>query len=230
MATAVPGATPMAKRTTTSYLILGLLCSRDWSAYELAEQLGRGVTELWPRAGRQLYNAPKRLVEEGLAAARTESSGGRNRTVYSITPAGVDALREWLADGDVAPSALEFEGMVRVLLADQGTVEDLDANLATMAEQAKATRDLFIDHARFMLATKGGTHPDRLHLFAMVNRFTVEHFDHIVRWATWAREEIADWPDAATPAQAQADRAYATLERSLTFADPAPEPPTSPDR
>ena len=106
----------MAKRTTTSYLILGLLCARDWSAYEIAEQLGRGVTELWPRAGRQLYNAPKRLVEDGLVAARAEATGGRTRTIYSITPAGEEALRAWLAERAVTPSALEFEGMVRVLL------------------------------------------------------------------------------------------------------------------
>src|SRR4051794_3915239 len=180
----------MAKRTTTSYLILGLLCSRDWSAYELAEQMGRGVTELWSRADRQLYYAPKRLVEEGLATARTDpAAGSRSRTVYSITDAGQAALREWLAEEAVAPSALEFEGMVRVLLADQGSIDDLRTNLHTMAEQARATRDLFINHARFMLATKGGTHPDRLHLFAMANRFTVGHFDHIASWAQWAIEE-----------------------------------------
>lgn len=204
----------MAKRTTTSYLILGLLCARDWSAYEIAEQLGRGVTELWPRADRQLYNAPKRLVEEGLATARTEPAGGRTRTVYSISPAGIDALRAWLADPTVAPSALEFEGMVRVLLAEQGTIEDLRANLQTMAEQARSTRDLFLGHARFMLDTRGGTQPERLHLFALVNRFTVGHFDHILRWAGWATAEIDSWSDTASPAR-DVERAYAILEASL---------------
>jgi len=38
---------------TTSYVILGLLASRDWSAYEIAAQVGRGVAEVWPRAERQ---------------------------------------------------------------------------------------------------------------------------------------------------------------------------------
>jgi PadR family transcriptional regulator, regulatory protein AphA len=65
--------------TTTSYLILGLLTSRDWSAYELAEQVGKGVTEIWPRASRQLYNAPKQLVEQGLISAVTEQTGGGPR-------------------------------------------------------------------------------------------------------------------------------------------------------
>jgi hypothetical protein len=37
---------------TTSYLILGMLASRDWSAYEIVEQIGKGVAEIWPRVGR----------------------------------------------------------------------------------------------------------------------------------------------------------------------------------
>ena len=48
----------MTELTTTSYLILGLLTNRERSAYEIAEQMGRGVTEVWPRAGRQLYDPP----------------------------------------------------------------------------------------------------------------------------------------------------------------------------
>jgi len=208
------------KRTTTSYLILGMLCTRDWSAYELAEQIGRGVTELWPRADRQLYNAPKRLIEEGLAAARTEpAAGNRTRTVYSITDAGQDALRDWLADPAVAPSALEFEGMIRVMVADQGTIEDLRANLQTMADQARDSRDLFVGHVRLMRGPEGGVHPERQHLFAMVNRFMIGHFDHITTWAEWALTEIDDWPDTTTPAVTRTEQTKATLDDALTFAD-----------
>lgn len=206
---------PTAKLTTTSFLILGLLAGRDWSAYEIAEQLGRGVTELWPRAGRQLYNSPKRLVEEGMATARTEATGARSRTVYSITDTGRAALRSWLATEQVAPSALEFEGMIRVLLADEGTVDDLRRNLETMAEQARQVRDLFVGHAQFMLATDGGTHPDRFHLFAMVNTFTVAHFSGIVDWAEWALEQVEDWPDSVSPAQVRTAQARAALEWSI---------------
>ena len=57
----------MADVTTTGYMILGLLSTRDWSAYDIASQSGKGMTELWPRADRQLYNAPRRLVDHGLA-------------------------------------------------------------------------------------------------------------------------------------------------------------------
>ena len=111
--------------TATGYLILGLLNGRDFSAYELVEQLSRGVGEVWYRADRQLYETPKRLVERGVIDARKEPAGAtRERTVYSINDVGRAALAEWLTT-EIQPSRLQFEGMIRLLHADAGTIEDL---------------------------------------------------------------------------------------------------------
>ena len=170
--------------TTSAYLTLGLLTSRDWSAYQLAEQVGRGVDHLWPRAARQRYITPKQLLEEGLVTARAEPSGRRTRTIYSITPEGREELARWLST-EARPPALEFEGMIRVLLADEGSIEDLRANLQTMRRQSIAARGLFADHAAF-IATTGGTFPERKHLFALANRYMIGHYDHIIDWASWA--------------------------------------------
>ena len=216
----------MAKLTTTSYLILGLLATRDWSAYEIAEQVGKGITELWPRAGRQLYNAPKGLVEEGLATARKERNKGRERTVYAITPAGREALHSWFTT-PAHPSSLEFEGMIRVVLADQGTIEDLRENLLTMHDQANASRELFARHAAYILATDGGTHPERQHQLALSNRFMVGHFTNIIEWSTWALAEIETWPDTTSPATTHVAQTRAMLERTVDEVPvtdlPAPE-------
>lgn len=198
---------------TTSYLILGILSARDWSAYEIAAQIGRGLAEIWPRAERQRYNAPKKLLELGLVAARTEATGKRTRTVYSITPAGRRALSAWLGTGS-KPPALEFEGMVRVILADLGTIEDLRANLETMRAQALVSRTMFVGHAERLL-DGGGTFPERAHLLALANRFMVDHFDHIAAWATWALDEIERWPDTSSPATSEQERLRAILRGSV---------------
>jgi PadR family transcriptional regulator AphA len=184
--------------TTTAYLILGLLSTRDWSAYELAAQIDRGLTEVWPRADRQLYKTPKRLAEQGLVSSRTEHTGRRSRTVYSITPAGRKALREWLATPPDSPS-LEFEGMLRVLFAEQGDVEDLRRTLQTTIAQARASRELFESHERYIEASDGGTFPERRHLFVLSTRFMLGHFSHLESWATWALAEIESWPDTKAP-------------------------------
>ncbi len=200
--------------TPTSYLILGMLASRDWSAYELATQVGRGHAEIWPRADRQRYNAPKRLLEKGLVSTRTEATGKRERAVYSITPAGRRALSEWLAT-ESQPSALEFEGMLRVVLANEGTIEDLRANLETMRAQALEQRALFLAHAATLANEAGGTFPERQHVLVLANRFMLGHFAHIVEWADWALEQTRSWPDATAPAATHRAQSRAILAESL---------------
>src|ERR1041384_6067960 len=75
------------KLTTVSYGILGLLGLRPHTPYELAQQFRRSGT-FWAAAESVVYNEPKALVAHGLAMAAAETSGGRRRTRYSITPAG----------------------------------------------------------------------------------------------------------------------------------------------
>ena len=79
--------------TTTSYVILGHLALRDWSSYELAQQMKRSTRHFWPRAQSKIYEEPKKLAAHGLATATREFTGRRPRTVYAITPKGREALR-----------------------------------------------------------------------------------------------------------------------------------------
>jgi PadR family transcriptional regulator, regulatory protein AphA len=198
-AASVTSAGLLTQLTTTSYLILGLLSSRDWSAYELAEQIGKGVTEIWPRASRQLYNAPKQLVEQGLVSAVKQRTGRRQRTVYSITDSGRAELRRWLST-EAKPPSLEFEAMVHVVLADQGSLEDLQNTLERVVQQANEARELFESHREFIDATEGGTFPERQHLFVLSSAFMIGHFTHMAAWATWALGEVRTWRDATGPA------------------------------
>ena len=208
----------MAERQLTSeYVLLGLLASRDWSAYELAEQVGRGVDQVWPRAVRQRYNTLKRLVVEGWVQTRTESTGNRERTIYTITDSGRQALSSWLGS-ELHASSLEFEGIVRVLAADQGTVEQLRANLRQIVDQAQAALDLFVSHAS-ALSNNGGTFPERVHLFAMGNRFMIGHYSNIIEWGNWALEESADWTDTEV-ATKEFERTLAMLRPALDLLPP----------
>ena len=186
---------PQRELSTTAYLTLGLLASRDWSAYQLAEQLGRGMEQLWPRADRQRYNILKRLLAAGLVTSRAEQSGKRGRTVYAITDAAREELATWLAT-DTRPAALEFEGMVRVLVSDQGSIGDLRRTLETMREQASTARALFARYAVHISET-GGTFPERRHLNALIFRWIWDQAEMKARWAAWATDYIAQWEDMA---------------------------------
>src|SRR5690242_16493139 len=82
--------------THTSYAVLGLLSVRSWTAYELARQSERSLRWFFPRAERAVYLEVKRLVDLGLAHATAATTGRRRSTVYAITGAGEQALRDWL--------------------------------------------------------------------------------------------------------------------------------------
>jgi PadR family transcriptional regulator, regulatory protein AphA len=194
------GAASTAGLTPTSYTILGLLALRSWSGYQLTKQVRRGLGQLWPRAERQLYNDPKRLVEAGYVTAASERVGRRERTTYTITTAGRSALRRWLGT-PTRPSSLEFEGMVRVLFADQGTLAQLRATLQDIAEQATAARAEYAGWAAFMVED-GGDFPTRMHTNALAMRFMMTHFTQVIAWAEWALQVTSTWPDTTTPATA----------------------------
>src|SRR4029453_4571913 len=115
--------------TTTSYAVLAQLAVRSWSTYELAQQRVRYFRYVWPRAESAIYREVKRLDAMGLVAAEREYVGKRPRTVYSITEAGRQVLREWLGT-PVSPFAMDFEGMIRVFIATLGTKDHLLATLA----------------------------------------------------------------------------------------------------
>jgi DNA-binding PadR family transcriptional regulator len=181
------------KLTTTSHLILGHLALREWSTYELTQQLQRSTRHYWPRAASKIYEEPRKLVAHGLATAREEHVGRRPRTVYRITAKGRRALRRWL---DVPPQepAIEFEGAVKVLFAEHGTKEQALATVRAVRDQAEAT---LAAHASLAedLTTTGGPFPHRLHLNELVFKFMWEQARTIRDWAGWAEERIAGWPD-----------------------------------
>src|SRR5262249_3753738 len=97
-------------------------------------------------------------------------------------------------------SGMELQGLARLLFADKGDVDALRACLRTISEQAGVRRDLFVSHANYAIASDGGSVPERAHVFAIVNRYMVKHFNLMIEWAGWALEQVEDWPDSATPA------------------------------
>src|SRR5215204_7686848 len=122
--------------TTTSYAVLAQLAVRSWSTYELAQQRVRYFRYVWPRAESAIYREVKRLAAMRLVAAKREYVGKRPRTVYSITEAGRQVLREWLAT-PVSPFAMDFEAMIRLFIAPLGTKDEIIATLELVLNDAR---------------------------------------------------------------------------------------------
>ncbi|MGN6175512.1 MAG: PadR family transcriptional regulator [Streptosporangiaceae bacterium] len=190
--------TPRAKTakgpSPTNYVVLCLLALRDWTAYELAAQVRRSLRYCWPKTDRLLYFVPKRLAAEGLASVRREDrhDGRRARTTYAITPAGRRALRAWLAT-EPAPPELEFEAMVRLTFADQGTNPQALAAIDSIARHAEQRYREGLGQLREYL-DDGGPFPERLHIIALTATFHADYLRLLLDWAARARAEVGTWP------------------------------------
>jgi PadR family transcriptional regulator, regulatory protein AphA len=179
--------------TSTSYAVLALLALREWTTYQLATQMERSLGWIWPRAVSRLYEEPKKLVAAGLASSRPEATGRRRSTVYSITPAGREALAAWLAEPGAGP-LLECEALVKIAYADQGTRTGLLANLATLIEDTTAKLHFGEMIARQYLDGRG-PFQSRLPFSGLMWRFLWEYNATVLGWARWATAEVEAWPE-----------------------------------
>ena len=83
---------------TLGYALLGLLAREPLSGYDLAQRLKERVSPFWPARHSQIYPELARLEGQGLVSHRVVAQAERpDKKVYTITDAGLAALRTWVA-------------------------------------------------------------------------------------------------------------------------------------
>ncbi|HLQ33016.1 MAG TPA: PadR family transcriptional regulator [Chloroflexota bacterium] len=208
----------MSNLSTTSYALLGQLALRPWNTYELAREIGRNLRYFWPRAESQIYTEARRLAERGLAQATRDRVGRRPRVTYSITPEGRAALLEWL-DRRPRSITLEFEALLRVLLAPLGTKDQLLAAV----EQARLDVEELVHAVRPRIGQEylHGQAPfqHHAHVRAFVFDFLTDYGLLVERWAQRTRSEIEHWTDT-TPDDRE-DRALRIIGAAMQRDRPA---------
>jgi PadR family transcriptional regulator, regulatory protein AphA len=187
----------MAPLTTTSYAILGLLAIRPWTTYEIAQQMQRSLSKIWPRAQSRIYEEPKRLAELGLATAQRDHTGRRPRTTYTITDAGRTALKQWLATPGSGP-VLEFESLLQVFYAEHSTKTQTRARIREIRSWAAHQNAENIAFARLYLGA-GAPFPERIASVVLIGKFITDFADMVAAWADWADDKVAAWPPRGRP-------------------------------
>ena len=185
--------------TTTSYAILGLLATKSWTTYELAQQMQRALGQFWPRAESKIYEEPKKLVAHGLTRASTELVGKRPRTRYTITAKGRRAMAAWVPTPGEGP-VLEFEQLIKVFFAEHGTKDDLLATIAGVQQWIDNRYIASRDIPKGYLEGRG-PFPERLPWILLAGQFLTEFMLAVDRWAGWAAELVATWPDDLSAAE-----------------------------
>ena len=134
-------------------------------------------------------------MAHGYASRRTERTGARARTVYAVTDRGREAFGAWLSQ-PCAPPAFESEALVRVLFADQGSIDDLRRAIDSVRAHARARSVALLAQGTDYLET-GGPFPERVHLLHLVGGLLGEQLAAMLRWADWAESQVNAWRGTA---------------------------------
>jgi PadR family transcriptional regulator AphA len=131
----------MARKLTTRQLVLGLLTQKSMSGYDIKRFLkSLGWLIDGPSLG-SLYPALHALLEDGLVTVEVVTSQDRPpRKIYTITPAGRQALQE-LAAQPAAPSASLKAFVMRLIMTSSLSHTGLMAHLQQRRSQVAAHRD-----------------------------------------------------------------------------------------
>jgi DNA-binding PadR family transcriptional regulator len=125
--------------TLFSYEILGLVGRGGAGAHDLLRMARRGRLLDWAGES-QYYVEPKRLANLGYLDARKEPGKTRERTVYTLTQQGVDALAAY-ARTPVSVTPLKSDGLLRLLICDLVGEDVTRASVATLRDDIAELRE-----------------------------------------------------------------------------------------
>lgn len=97
--------------------MLTLIGEGGASPHDLVDMTRRGARLYWSASPSKIYAEPKRLEGLGLVTSRREPGRTRERTWYTLTDAGREALREWVASPAGFPR-IYHDAVVRLLAAE----------------------------------------------------------------------------------------------------------------
>jgi DNA-binding PadR family transcriptional regulator len=122
-----------------SYEILGLVGRGGAGAHDLLRMARRGRMLDWAGES-QYYVEPKRLAKLGYLDAHREPGKTRERTVYTLTEKGLEALREY-ATTPVRFTALKSDPLLRLLICDLVGEPITRSSMATLRDDIADLRE-----------------------------------------------------------------------------------------
>jgi DNA-binding PadR family transcriptional regulator len=178
--------------TLFSYEILGLVGREGAGAHDLLRMAQRGRILDW--AGQsQYYVEPKRLARLGYLEAHREPGKTRDRTVYSLTEKGLDALREY-ARTPVTFTPVKSDPLLRLLIADLVGERVTRESMATLREDIADLQERVNE-----VEARSQDIPHRRKYMLLVTGFLRELLDLHLRLVDQVDRELADDGSARTP-------------------------------
>lgn len=184
-----------APKTTTTDALLGMLSIAPMSGYEIRERIRESIGNFWSESFGQIYPALAKLHKQGLVDV--EETGKAGRKVYSLTPAGRERLRQWLAIPP-QPRRLRNEMLLKVFFGANNNLDDVRSQVLETRRRFVADLERYTAFEPVLRARRAASSALPFYLITL-NHGIVE------------ARAIIDWADQslATLDQLAADRAEA---------------------
>jgi PadR family transcriptional regulator, regulatory protein AphA len=124
--------------TTTEAALLGLLRKGPMSGYDLRKDVERSVGYFWAPAKTQIYATLPRLVDAGYATQQKVVQSARpDKTIYELTDAGREALREWVEEAPLDAGQGRNLILMKLYFGEDADPEALRRQLAERRAEAE---------------------------------------------------------------------------------------------
>lgn len=165
------------------YGLLGLLNYSSKTGYELDKIFKGSLNFFWQAQTSQVYRELNSMEKEGLLTSNIEHQEGKpNKKVYSITPAGKQALEQWLAEDNLSDTmAIRFGFLVKLFFAaGRSHSENLQTLKHFQAECQKVLNTL--SEYEFSDNSRTDTDTDVLY-WDMTADFGLHYYQMCIQWA-----------------------------------------------
>ena len=171
----------------TAYTILGMLALGRTTGYEIKSLVDISTRFFWAASYGQIYPELGRLEDLGLVEGERDDSDGRRRKAYRLTPAGEEALRDWLTSSDPLHFELRHEGILKLFFADGLDDEERVALLRRIRAEHERVRDQLL--AIGPHAEEAERERDR-RMPLVVLRWGIEHEEAMIDWCGRLEREL----------------------------------------
>lgn len=169
----------------TAYGVLGMLTFGEMSGYDVGKAIEGSIGFFWAPAKSQLYGELRRLVALGWAREREVEQADRpDKRIYTITPAGERALRDWLATPPADFDPIKSPFLLRLFFGHLAGPEAVRGLIAEHRRQAEELLEAF-GQIQTHLLTDGGPLPPYLTL-----TYGITYARGVVDWCDRALKDV----------------------------------------
>lgn len=178
----------MARTNKSQYALLGLLSKSPMSGYDIKSLMQKMSQFYWSESNAQIYPTLKKLEnEEMLTSSLDQSSGKREKRIYSITPQGKAKLMKWLKE-PAEPSVYREELLLKLNLGQHVPDSEIkqwiqDHLIGLQAKQI--TLNAIIKHVQ----EDHEGRPDQPYLL-MTYDFYIHQINANIRWCRESLEKL----------------------------------------